>query len=379
MRLSLRWFALNFDSRPNTFVTSTLSFVVCFFNHIDLAGQVRESMRKKMLAHRRMWLKVTARTDTWWLNFQRRSVLRFTLASEAMETLNSGADVDGLTKVLKRIFMNVGHSGLVEDAFQRMRRQEDLNESGPRMASNRVYKIPSDAGLLESVYSFHEVKAEEIPERKVESLPQGFFSPGVSETSVPLTDIASSSTTSHWPSFSPPFLQFAEDLGVLESLHDKPDKVNCIWRTVFLHQNLICKHKKTEGHFLSFGTSSLGYCALLWPVQSSLLHLKKKTLTLWKLKEITKPEHLKWMPVIDFSEWVIVPTNYLSPLQIYSQNANATPGFYPNGFMVQCEKETPLLKYAAQKGFWHINLQTLKKLCKDFSTLSMFPVSFVIQ
>ena len=85
------------------------------------------------------------------------------------------------------------------------------------------------------------------------------------------------------------------------------------------------------------------------------------------------------MPVIDFSEWVIVPTNYLSPLHIYSQNANVTPGFYPNGFMVQCEKETPLLKYAAQKGFWRINLQTLKKLCKDFSTLRMFPVSFVIQ
>eukprot|EP00435_Cladocopium_sp_Y103_P038529 s1448_g10.t1 len=336
-------------------------------------------MRKKMLAHRRMWLKVTARTDAWWLNFQRRSVLRFTLASEAMETLHSGADVDGLTKVLKRIFMNVGHSGLVEDAFQRMRRQEDLNESGPRMASNRLYKIPSDAGLLESVYSFHEVKAEEIPERKVESLPQGFFSPGVSETSLPLTDIASSSATSHWASFSPPFLQFAEDLAVLENLHDKPDKVNCIWRTAFLQQNLICKHKKTEGHFLSFGTSSSGHCALLWPVQSSLLHLKKKTLTLFTMKMITSPEHLKWLPVIDFSEWVIVPTNFLSPLHIYAQNANATPGFYPHGFMIQCEKETPLLKYAAQKGFWQINLTILKKLCKDFSTLRMFPVSFVIQ
>ena len=328
--------------------------------------KVRARVQKDLVAHSKMFAKIATRTDGFWLKFQSRSVLQTTLTHEVVQTLVKNVNVGELMPVIKKIFSNFGHSGVIEDCFQRMRSIERANEGGTKVTANRLWKCPSDTKLLTSIYDYREVDQTSVPEKKNESLPNNFFKATLANTTVPLTEVAGKSPSPPWPSFSPPLLQFSEDLGVLAALHDKPDANP--WRTVFLFQHLVCRNKKSDSdqRFLSFGSSSLGNCCLLWPVVETTLFLAKKTLHIWKLKEITEPAELKWKPVLDFGDWLVTPTEYVSPMHIFAENKCEVPSSFHFGGMVQCGPETPLLKHAAQQGFWNLNLQTLRKLCKDF-------------
>ena len=332
--------------------------------------QVRNQVKKDLIAHGKLLSKMEKRTDSFWRKFLHRTVLTTTLTDEVLKTLlqNSETDCTQLTQIIKRIFSNIGHSGIVEDGFQRMRSKENTSEGGSKVAANRLWKIPSDANLLTEVYNFQEVDPKVIPEQKQESLPSTFYRPCASDATVPLEDVPGTSQNPHWPSFSPPFLQYSEDLGLLEALHDKPEAAYAIWRTVFLQPHLVCRNKKlhdVSDRFLCFGSSNMHNCNLLWPLKKSTLQLKKKEFVMWQMKDISKPSELKWLPVVDFNDWLITPTRYISPIHAFCENKNQTPSSSVSGLITQCGQETPLLRYAAQNGFWNVNLQTLKKLCKE--------------
>ena len=322
-----------------------------------------------------MFSKVEAQDNAFWRKFRQRSVLKTTLTDELCDAVMKQTESEQvIMKVMKQTFSNFAHSGLVEDSFQRMRAQENLNEGGAKVAANRLWKIATDSKLLTDVYGYREVEAKSIPEKKVESLPASFFQASTSRTSVPMEDVAGTSTVPPWTSFSPPFMQYSEDLGLLEFLHSKPHLWNNVWRTTFLQAGLVCRNKKVfpEQRFLCFGSSTSGLCCLLWPVRESTKTLKKKNLTTWELCEVSDPSRLKWLPVVDFSDWIVTPCSYYSPLHLFCLNANVVPSSFGTA-MVQSGPETPLLKFAAQTGFWNLNLQTLKKLCKEWTGSRFVP------
>ena len=310
---------------------------------------------------------MASRTDTFWRKFQERSVFKWTLTEEVLDSLLKNSSIDDLVTVLGRIFSGIGQSGVIEDSFQRMRRQEKLNEGGTKMSGNRCWKIASDSKLLQETYDYNEVQGSQIPEKHNTSVPPGFFSPSCANTSVPMSDVASTSSTAHWSSVQPPFLQYSEDIGLLQFMHNIPEKATQIWRTAFMPSNQIVRNKKIDPNrrFLSFGSSSYNHCALLWPVVESPLVLKKRTVTLWTLKTLSGPSELKWMPVLDFGEWLITPSTVWSPLHIFAENKGELPGRFALNHLIQAAAEVPLLRFCAQNAFWGVSLQLLKKLCKD--------------
>ena len=269
---------------------------------------------------------------------------------------------------LKRLYAGLGHTGLVEDAFQRMRRQEHLNEADVKISASRLWKVPTDSALLGDTYRYREVSSvESTDDLKKQVLPTAFFTPQLSKCSIPVTGIASLSSTAPWPSSSPPWLQFSEDLGLLDELADKPDLSCCVWRTQFLEPGMIVKHKKCNTYYFTY--SKNGAAALAWPLSLKKHDLAGKSskdfLWCYEHKTIRAPSELQWLVVTSFSDWVAVPYSYYSPLHVHVLNKGQPLQGFEYGTMVQTGVDLPLLKLLAQQGFWTAGKDLLKKLCKD--------------
>ena len=315
--------------------------------------------------------RVESRAEPFSKKLSERTCLMWTLVRVILDRIQQdgghvGADVRAL---IGNMFSHVGHSAVIEDAFQRMRRQETLTEAGSNVSSCRLWKVATDSKLLAETYNFREVAAADIPEERFESLPPNFFVPRQKDCSVPLRNVATLSSTPDWISFAPPFLQYSEDIALITHLHTVPELASCVWRSIFMPKNCIVKNKKLpdkEKCYLNFGTSTAGYCCILWPLQKQVRHFLRKSSTFFTLEKISDPKSLLWLPVTDFSDWTVIPSMYPSPLQTFYLNKNEAPRppVQP-GAMMQCDNEVPLLKHCALTCFDNINLTLLKKLCKD--------------
>ncbi|CAE7741599.1 unnamed protein product, partial [Symbiodinium sp. KB8] len=228
--------------------------------------------------------RVESRAEPFWKKLSERTCLMWTLVRVILDRIQQdgghvGADVRAL---IGNMFSHVGHSAVIEDAFQRMRRQETLTEAGSNVSSCRLWKVATDSKLLAETYNFREVAAADIPEERFESLPPNFFVPRQKDCSVPLRNVATLSSTLDWISFAPPFLQYSEDIALITHLHTVPELASCVWRSIFMPKNCIVKNKKLpdkEKCYLNFGTSTAGYCCILWPLQKQVPLLKHCALT----------------------------------------------------------------------------------------------------
>ena len=86
--------------------------------------------------------------------------MNWELCQVILDALNGETEED-IMVFLKRLYAGLGHTGLVEDAFQRMRRQEHLNEADVKISASRLWKVPTDSALLGDTYRYREVSSVE--------------------------------------------------------------------------------------------------------------------------------------------------------------------------------------------------------------------------
>ena len=138
-----------------------------------------------------------------------------------------------------------------------------------------------------------------------------------------MQDCAGFSSKAPWPSFQPPFLQHFAAGGrscAATRLWRRTlwGDVTRVWRTKVAPEGCILLHEPSGQYFLNFGTSPLGYCNMLWPLEALSRSARGgKKHTLWSLKEISRRGELVWAPVVRMEDWWVVPHDVVSPAHLH--------------------------------------------------------------
>ena len=176
-----------------------------------------------------------------------------------------------------------------------------------------------------------------------------------------MQDCAGFSSKAPWPSFQPPFLQHFAAGGrscAATRLWRRTlwGDVTRVWRTKVAPEGCILLHEPSGQYFLNFGTSPLGYCNMLWPLEALSRSARGgKKHTLWSLKEISRRGELVWAPVVRMEDWWVV--TMLFRLHISMCESSGL-------MLLQTGKAEPLLQAAARRGLWHVEESLLRRLLK---------------
>lgn len=200
-----------------------------------------------------------------------------------------------------------GHFHYIK-AAARKRPDERLGHIG-------IWNVGPTKKLLRELYNFREVAADEAPEPNAgESVPSGVFSPVASDLSTPkLRDIVACRAPS-CTTFRPPeaFHACAQDFFLMnefapDNLHSLPNA----WRTIFLQDDIVVRHKSRKGFWLCLGC--LRAVAILWPLEVQ----KVAKVSAFTLKGLANIKELWLVALVDFDGWFGVPFRLRSPLYIW--------------------------------------------------------------
>ena len=136
-------------------------------------------------------------------------------------------------------------------------------------------------------------------------------------------------------------------------------EVGSAWRAEFLPGSTIVRQVGQEGTWLSLGCVGVTTVPML-PVEKVGL---PKGVTVWQVKAITTAAEIRWVPILDFKDWQVVPFFFASPVY-FQAKLKVLPHPMPDCCMVQDgDAVMPLLKYAAECAFWNLPLSMMKKCC----------------
>ena len=331
-------------------------------------------MRKQCLSDLRAlqaaYAAACASPSPLWKARARRSACGWALSSDILQAAKEvpdGADVScELQAYIRRLHSHCGSSCRIEDGFRFITRRLDARQNGEKMHSSDVWHCLVESPVLKDLYNFTAVDGRQAKEQRGElPLPESFYHVKKlqASTMLPKQKLPGYGPPT-WPTLSPPFLHLSEDIGPMVYLHKarQMDHISRAWRSEFLQEGLVCMHKGNPTPYLSFGGS---LCCCLWPLQ----RVEWERLTTFKLQALPNKRGLEWRPVLDFQDWVVVPTQPVSPAglraEVKASLATTEACMSITGELVQRGPAMPLLKYAASQAFFNLSSEKLLKLCQD--------------
>lgn len=98
-------------------------------------------------------------------------------------------------------------------------------------------------------------------------------------------------------------------------------------------------------------------CVLFWPATST----KFGKSACWTYEEIRDATAFRWLPVLYFEDWGVVPTKRASLVRMFVDNKHQVPQQWPKSNILQTGPAEPLLKYTAKQ----VLFQVERGLCQE--------------
>lgn len=338
----------------------------CFALLLDAAHRVPTLQRLKLIDE--AWAAVKDLKTAFWKRFRDRSCMKFQLTIDVMQRLRAAQFErvpPDLERLLARLFQNFTSTKVTEDYFQRCAdRSTDRNDG--IMSNASIWAQALEKKVLEELYHYKEVSADDIDDEKCtkNTLPKNVYVPNYKNASMQAEfQTLPGRGRPSWPTYAPASQPlFSEQLGLmlhLQKIGQLRDGTARSWRSALLQPGMLVRHKPSKEW--CFVVAAQTCCALLLLAKSG----KVGKSTFWKYDPGLSASSFRWLPVLWFTEWEVMPTKQVSPLHIFIENGRRLPATWPETNIMQCGTPQPLLNYAAKHGFFNLTAAFVRRICKD--------------
>jgi len=270
-------------------------------------------------------------------------------------------------------------SQLIEDGFQRERRQETRG-SNQQVSCDRTWSILLEKKILEEVHGYNPI--EPVGEvAKGETLLGSTYRPQARQVSTELRGIMGTSPTPSWVTFSPANsgVVFA-DLQLMEWCRqaDAWKKGAHSGWSILMQGNTLLRRRCSEGPwFFALGHVG-GVMPVGWPAKH---HDCPGGCKVWPPENAFKPFDFPWLEVIDVDDWEAMPVRWLSPMHLrarWGPKISFSGGIH--GIVAEPTADpAPLLVVAAKACFWELTVVPLRQLAKFMGLdLPVMPSLFTV-
>jgi hypothetical protein len=293
-------------------------------------------------------------TTSWWKHALERSVFRMPICRTLVSIcIESGWEpCDALSRFSLEVWSSIGQSKVIEDAFQRERRAETHDTENKLMTKSEAWMLPIGRQVLSKVHSFEEVKVRHaLAQHDVTKLPLGVFKPSQKKVSMDMSDLTSEKPKAAWPTWSADNLpQQVADTQILvwARLGNRWGSAHLTWHSQLMKEGMVMRRRDRKAWVLSLGPLG-GHAFAFWDLEV----IQLGGLTCYSptsrqgLGTSGEQVHVDIATGVD--EWVVLPCEWLSPLQAFIRSGVVGP---PRLTLCAVGEEVGLLQHAAQHCFW---------------------------
>lgn len=231
-----------------------------------------------------------------------------------------------------------------------------------------IFRVPAMDRVLSDTHGFPEVAAEDIAlDIPLLSLPRSTYYPSYRNAPEAFAEIVGATKPKDYVSFSAASsVALHEEVELLRHLKRTGNlpALGACWRTQFLKEGSIVRCNKGPW-YLVVGLVLLA--AVLWPLR--IRSENGMEFAYFKETEVLKELLLK--PVVDFSEWEVRPSQWLSPLELFVRGKKKIALKWAGVCAVRLSMPVLLLRHCASFAFWDMTQRQVKMLCEqDFPDIS---------
>jgi hypothetical protein len=264
------------------------------------------------------------------------------------------------------MFSVVGQTKVIEDGFNRCRKNEQHGGNGTLVMDNlRKYMAPVSSKVLDEVHNFKTVdwrgnRAVDRGNQVQAGLPKNMFVCSGKHASMPLQQVVNKKAKTSWHSFSPATsVTLHCDLAVEQYCKEN----NCFdlapncWLSYLLPQGKLIRRAGTKEWALSLG--HYGNAGLTWP-------LEQVTASMWRPATKVTPTMVRWAVVLDLEHWEGMDVRWRSPMHAHlgGKAGRGAKKVVPGICLEAVGKAVPILKLMASGCFCGIPEAGLAKLIK---------------
>ena len=265
------------------------------------------------------------------------------------------------------MFSTIGQTGIVENAFQAERGEEELRNYNRRMSNARRWSTLLQRNPATTKYQF-----QDLPAWSCEPIPRGFkdrdmadlYATAARQASMDLKTVVGKAQTPEWHSPSP-----LGEVGVHSDLHlatlcnrlgdaDWGEASNRWLGMLLKYKNMMVRCKRLYGDVWYFSLSDAGtpgkFC---WPAEPIRLGRE----VYYRLKPEPKLDELPFLHVYKLADWQAMEVQWQCPLALRVAHGSSQIA----GVLAKpMEKATSLIKFAASRAFYDIPKSPLQQLAR---------------
>lgn len=303
-----------------------------------------------------------------WRNILARSPFSWTLVADVLQHLaaNAWAVSGELEGFLTRLFSNFCSTCPVEVSFQKTRQAE--HDRADRVISDSMcWQHPVNRQSLSKDFGFTEVSPESVPAlHGTRLLLASLFAAPSRRCSVP--EYKALATTASKPP-NPTFaahssMQLLDDLKLAEFLGQsgRLGEASKAWRSQLLVPGLLVFSPKVIPKQVFFSMGVYSTCCCLWPAK----RVARGSTGYYEPVRPTTWSELVWAPVLDFSGWLVMPVEAVSPAHTFCLDGHkfCLPLLQSNRLQVE-KRPRPLLEVVAERAFFSLKADFLDKVATD--------------
>lgn len=295
----------------------------------------------------------------------KRSPFSCTLMAEVAQlvcsdqTHSQSAKREQLKQQSQALFKGWGQTKVVEDALKELRDVQDRTVTNKRLEAQRQWLVLKGTGTI-AAHRREEVEPEEEEQPTKKRLAWSNFSCRGTAPSLDLLPLLQPAT---WPTLSAQSLQLlSAERNLLKECLDKDSwgQADECWKSTFVPAGTVLQHAGDGALVLALG--HLHYVAqLAWQLDALQGNGQE---TFYSLCHEGPADPLKWVVLLDWESWMVVPTAPVSPArQKVLQGGKLAK---VSGVLLHRTGEpVPILKHAARNAFWQLSSQQLRKLAED--------------
>lgn len=270
------------------------------------------------------------------------------------------------------VMLSVGHTAIIEDAFQRLRLRETRASSHSEISPRAVWATTLQREVLTKLYKYNSCGTSVAPVVHVEcsQKPVGndVYLPGKTKPSVPLKGIIGTSSSVPWASMSPQsaHVQLADVAAWRKCLSEGPEswaKLGRGWLNRLSLPGMLVRRKASAGvqgeWWWSLGAVE-SEAVLLWKNCEQDIGGRKCHFPAHG-SEFAK-ECYRWDVILDHRQWECMPISFASPRRLLNE---AMPDMRVGAVAVQKGSPAPLLEMCAREGFVDFPVSLLRSMCVD--------------
>lgn len=309
------------------------------------------------------WKEAKTKTTVFWKGFVPNMSLDWVVVQETFELFESSGWIytERCDEQVRRLFNHMMSSILCERGFK-WARDAGRDNANEMISELSLWEAPTRRGVLKA-HDFKEVTPPPASSARLqqEKIRASFFKPLFKKSSDTYKDLPGRGATK-WKSAKPEDLpHFGGRTDYLALAYERGEmaKGPQCWRAVLMVAGMIVyKAAAPEKKFLVLGTCG-PMVVYLWPVTSRAVTPKIAAY------EPLPDGNIEHEVVHSLAQWMVVPTEAMSPAELYIKNGHKELPNVPTWPMVVTGRCTTLLKASAQECFKGLGKAALLKLDRE--------------